>query len=182
MKNLCEISSTTLLNFTTMNLTKTAIWICLSLLAVSCGEENKKVTADMFNFPQASSGTVEGDVPVIAFDSLDYNFGKVAIGEKVAHSYYFKNTGNAPLIIGQVTPSCGCTTLKDWPKDPIAPGQDGNITVEFNSSGFPGTIEKSILVSTNAVPNMYYLKLKGEVMGKEVKNAPSPTIEMERTR
>lgn len=156
--------------------------MCVCALAASCGEENKKVTADMFNFPQSASGTEQGAAPSIVFDSLEFNFGKVAIGEKVVHSYQFKNEGNAPLIIGQVTPSCGCTTLKDWPQQPIAPGDEGKITVEFNSSGFPGQIEKSILVATNATPNQYYLKLKGEVMGKEVKGAPTPTIEMERTR
>jgi hypothetical protein len=168
-----------------MSWKKTMVWACTSLAftaVVSCKEESKKVTSDMFNFPQTASGVVQGDAPVIEFDSLEYNFGKVAIGEKVVHSYHFENTGNAPLLIGQVTPSCGCTTLKDWPKDPIAPGEDGKITVEFNSSGFPGTIEKSIMVATNATPNQYYLKLKGEVMGKEVQNAPQHTIEMERQR
>jgi hypothetical protein len=91
------------------------------------------------------------------------------------------NKGKAMLQIGQVTPSCGCTTLKDWPQGPIAPGESGKITIEFNSAGFSGKVEKSVQVSTNGYPRDAYLKLTGEVSGIPLSN-DGGGVEMKRTR
>ena len=155
----------------------------LALVLISCQEEKRKVTADMINFPQTASAEAEEvDMPKITFDSTTCNFGTIAIGQKVVHSFKFKNTGNAPLVISQVVPSCGCTTLKDWPKDPIYPGEGGTITAEFNSTGFPGVISKSITVGTNCLPGDWYLKLEGTVSGTERVHEVNPPIKMERTR
>jgi hypothetical protein len=71
--------------------------------------------------------------------------------------------------------------LKDWPKDPIAPGQSGVITVEFNSAGFSGNIEKIIQVATNGIPRDFYLKLKGEVSGQALE-ATKSGVEMDRLK
>jgi hypothetical protein len=159
------------------------LFICVAFLFSSCGEEDRKVTADLINFPQTASGEqVELDVPVIDFDSTVFNFGTISIGEKVVHSFRFTNTGKAPLVISQVVPSCGCTTLKDWPKDPILPGETGTITAEFNSSGFPGLISKTISVGTNCIPKDWYLKLEGEVKGTEAEQKIEAPIKMERIR
>ncbi len=148
----------------------------------ACKEKERKVTADLINFPESANGTIEQDLPEITFDSIEYNFGTIAIGEKVVHKYNFKNTGSAPLLIGDVKPSCGCTTLKDWPKDPIMPGESGTIGVEFNSEGYPGAITKTILVHTNGLPKDVYLKLVGKVEGIDSKKEVKSPIEMERTR
>lgn len=157
--------------------------IATALFLFSCQEEKRKVTADMINFPQtASADAEEVDMPKITFDSTTCNFGTIAIGQKVVHTFKFKNTGNGPLVISQVVPSCGCTTLKDWPKDPIYPGEGGSITAEFNSSGFPGEISKSITVGTNCLPADWYLKLEGTVAGTEKIQKVDPPIKMERTR
>lgn len=149
----------------------------ISVLLISCKTETKQITSDMIHFPQ-EEGSV-GDAPVIEFDSLVCHFGTLAIGEKFEHTFRFKNTGNAPLLIAQVTPSCGCTTPKDWPQNPIAPGESGQITVEFDSKGHPGKIDKSITVLTNCLPKVWDLKLIGEVVGKEAKPAEKEGIQME---
>ena len=160
-----------------------AVLVSSSLMFLTaCKDDSKKVTSDLINFPQTANGTVDMDLPVMAFDSLEHHFGKIAIGEKVLHSFHFKNDGNAPLIISHVTPSCGCTTLKDWPKEPIAPGAEGQITVEFNSNGNSGNINKSIHVATNAVPKDWYLRLIGEVSGVDPKAKEYDGFQMERER
>jgi len=151
------------------------------VIMASCENKERKVTSDLLNFPSAENGQVEGDLPEISFEEAEFNFGKVAVGEKIMHTYSFVNKGKAPLQIAQVTPSCGCTTLKDWPKDPIAPGQSGVITVEFNSAGFSGNIEKTIQVATNGIPRDYYLKLRGEVSGQAL-DAARPGVEMDRLK
>lgn len=171
-----------------MNITSFFRVLCacsgIILLLNSCAPEERKVTPDMINFPQTASGngSEQGDVPEITFDSIAFDFGEIAIGEKVVHSYHFTNTGDAPLVISQVTPSCGCTTLKDWPQEPVFPGEGGKISVEFNSTGFPGVISKTITVATNCVPKDWYLKLTGKVRGAEIESEQSPGIEMHRER
>lgn len=155
--------------------------LSLVVMMASCENKERKVTSDLLNFPSAENGEVQGNLPEISFEEGEFNFGKVAVGEKIVHSYSFVNKGKADLQIAQVTPSCGCTTLKDWPKEPIAPGKSGVITVEFNSAGFSGNIEKTIQVATNGIPRDYYLKLKGEVSGQAL-DAARPGVEMDRLK
>jgi len=153
-----------------------------SVAMFSCKDNERKVTSDLLNYPQTANGTQDIPLPVMTFDSLEFKFGTIAIGEKILHSYHFKNTGDAPLLIGDVKPSCGCTSLKDWPTEPILPGEEGNISIEFNSDGQPGAVTKSIVVHTNAVPADYYLKLAGNVVGVESIKEDDKKIEMQRTK
>jgi len=156
--------------------------IMIALTSIGCKSDQRKVTSDLLNFPQSANGEIDGPQPKITFEKEEYDFGTIAIGEKVSYSYNFKNTGDAPLLIADVKPSCGCTSLKDWPKDPIAPGESGKITIEFNSSGFPGAISKTIAVNSNAIPKSTYLKLKGQVNGVAVQEEVKPGIDMQRTQ
>lgn len=159
-----------------------AFVVVLSTVLFSCKDNERKVTSDLLNYPQTANGTQDIPLPIMSFDSLEFKFGTIAIGEKVLHSYHFKNTGDAPLLIGDVKPSCGCTSLKDWPTEPILPGEEGNISIEFNSDGQPGVVTKSIVVHTNAVPADYYLKLAGNVIGVESIKEDEHKIEMQRTK
>lgn len=156
-------------------------WFLAVLFLFSCHNDDRKVTSDLLKFPSAETGEMADAVGEISFSEPEFNFGKVAVGEKVTHSYEFVNKGKAMLQIGQVTPSCGCTTLKDWPQEPIAPGESGKITIEFNSAGFSGKVEKSVQVSTNGYPRDAYLKLTGEVSGIPLSN-DGGGVEMKRTR
>ena len=71
-------------------------------------------------------------------------------GDKVEETFKFTNTGNEPLIITNVQVTCGCTTPKGWPRDPIAPGGKAEITVGFNSAGKMGRINKVVTIVSNA--------------------------------
>jgi hypothetical protein len=134
----------------------------MSLLA--CQSDNKQITSDMIHFPPSGGGQSE-NAPIISFDSTTCNFGTLAIGEKFPHTFRFTNTGQSPLIITQVNPSCGCTTDKDWPQQPIAPGESGQISIEFNSTGNSGKVDKSISVLTNCIPAVEVLRIQGTVVG-----------------
>jgi len=155
--------------------------IAVALFLFSCHNEDRIVTSDLLKFPSAETGEMADAVGEISFSEPEFNFGRVAVGETITHSYEFVNKGKAMLQIGQVTPSCGCTTLKDWPQGPIAPGESGKITIEFNSAGFSGKVEKSVQVSTNGYPRDAYLKLTGEVSGVPLSN-DGAGVEMKRTR
>ena len=88
--------------------------------------------------------------PVITWEKSTYDFGDVHQGEKVEHTFKFKNTGNESLIITNVQVTCGCTIPKGWARDPIAPGHSGEITISFNSAGLFGRKNKIVSVVSNA--------------------------------
>lgn len=161
-----------------IGLTISAALFSLVILLSGCQSDNRKITADMIHFPD-EEGQAGDEVPVIKFDSLVVNFGTLAIGEKFVHTYKFTNEGKAPLLISQVNPSCGCTVPKDWPHEPVAPGESGEITVEFNSKGSPGKIDKNISVLTNCIPKVVELKITGMVSGVEINQEVKKPIEME---
>lgn len=94
------------------------------------------------------------------------NFGKITDGEKVKISFHFKNTGNNPLIISEVHASCGCT-VPTKPEEPIAPGKEGVITAEFNSSGRVGKANKNVTVICNTKERNVMLLFEGEVLPKQ---------------
>ena len=89
--------------------------------------------------------------PVITWEKSTHDFGDLTQGDKVEHIFKFKNSGNESLIITNVQVTCGCTTPKGWARDPIAPGQSGEITVAFNSLGKFGKQNKIVTIVSNAV-------------------------------
>lgn len=96
----------------------------------------------------AQEAKVKG--PVITFEKKVHDFGDMYQGDKVEETFKFTNTGTEPLIITNVQVTCGCTTPKGWPRDPIAPGGKGELTVAFNSAGKMGKQNKVVTVISNA--------------------------------
>ncbi len=103
------------------------------------------------------------DAPKIEFQSTTYDFSKIKQGEIARHDYVFTNSGNATLEILDVKPGCGCTTAGSWDKK-VEPGKTGSIPLQFNSTGFGGSVSKSATVTCNdpAKPNVV-LVLSGTV-------------------
>ena len=64
----------------------------------------------------------------------------------------FKNTGNEPMIISNAKGSCGCT-VPQWPKEPIAPGESGEINVQFNSKNKTGAQNKRVTINIDIYPS-----------------------------
>ncbi len=93
----------------------------------------------------------QGSGPVITWEKTTFDFGSITQGDKIEHTFKFKNDGREPLIITNVQVTCGCTTPKGWSRDPILPGQSSEITVAFNSLGKFGKQNKVITVVSNAV-------------------------------
>jgi hypothetical protein len=89
--------------------------------------------------------------PVITFEKKTHDFGDIIQGDKVEETFKFANTGTEPLILTNVQVTCGCTTPKGWPRDPILPGGKGELTVAFNSAGKMGKQNKVVTVVSNAV-------------------------------
>lgn len=107
--------------------------------------------------------------PVITFDKTTHDFGKFNEADgRVTTIFTFKNEGMTPLVVSNVRASCGCTTPK-WTREPIEPGQTGELTVTYNPNGRPGRFQKTVTVTSNATEPTTRLYIKGEVIPKPVK-------------
>lgn len=147
------------------------LWFFMVLAAAgftSCGNRGNNPSAgELVKNPVSLAGnTNAANMPVIQFDKTLHDFGRVLAGEKISYSFKFRNTGKSDLLIAKVSASCGCT-VPEWPKTPIAPGEEGYITVTFNTSGRKGVQHKSITVLANTNPNTTVLNIKAEVYQPE---------------
>ncbi|RCW90157.1 uncharacterized protein DUF1573 [Winogradskyella arenosi] len=93
-------------------------------------------------------------------DVIDY--GTIEKGSDGVRVFEFTNTGNAPLVISNVKSTCGCTVPKK-PKDPIMPGETGEIEVKYDTKRV-NPIRKTITVYSNAETPTVALKIKGLVV------------------
>jgi hypothetical protein len=94
-----------------------------------------------------------------------FDFGKITEGDKVRHTYMVKNVGTNPLVISNVQVSCGCTA-PFFPSEPIQPGSTGEVTLEFNSAGKEGVVNKNALIVANADNAPYSIGFVAEVAKK----------------
>jgi hypothetical protein len=101
----------------------------------------------------------------IQFYETKHDFGTITEGDQVKYAYKFKNTGTNPLMIAKVDVTCGCT-VPSFSKDPVAPGAEGEIMVQYNSSGHPGHQEKNLMIHSNAQQDAMSIGFVAEVKAK----------------
>ena len=96
------------------------------------------------------------------FNEIEHDFGELIQGEKVTHIFKYTNAGDANLIITNIKSSCGCT-VPNYSQEPIAPGEEGEIKVTFNSTGKLGRQHKTITLSSNAEQSTFELVIKANI-------------------
>ena len=145
---------------------KQLILLLVSLALVSCNSssDEKTITTDLVNSPLTANSNAEKVLtPNIEMLETSYNFGEIQQGESVTHDFILKNTGEADLIISAAKGSCGCT-VPEWPKNPIAKGEEATIKVTFNSAGKSGKQNKTVTLVSNAIPNTKVITINGNVI------------------
>jgi hypothetical protein len=136
-----------------------------AMLIAGCGgnEKTEGVDVDLINNPKSAEGyDNEAKLPVLTFDEDLHDFGRLSAGENISYSFHFRNSGAADLIISGCSATCGCT-VASYPKERIAPGGDGYITVTFNSTGKSGQQYQEVTVLSNAQPARSKLKITAQV-------------------
>jgi len=118
----------------------------------------------------ASFAGARGQSAAITWEKSNFDFGEITQGEKVEHAFKFTNTGTAPLVITNVQVTCGCTTPKGWPRDPVAPNGRGEIIVQFDSTNKIGRQNKVITVVSNAVGGNNQITFSVNVLEKKGTN------------
>ena len=110
------------------------------------------VTALAQTTPAPASNTLPATTnsgPRIEFADPAFDFGRLESGKIVNHDFAFTNVGDQVLIIQDVRPACGCTTVTNWVNEPVPPGKSGSIPILFNSGGMAGPIGKFLKVISN---------------------------------
>jgi Protein of unknown function (DUF1573) len=126
---------------------KTVLFLFLGITLFSCGDAGSK-----------KNGTTSMEIPkdstlftrISWLDSTTHDYGTIAEGRKLEVTYRFVNSGDKPLIISRVQPSCGCT-VAEQPEEPILPGKEGVIKATFNSEGRIGINHKKLYVMANTL-------------------------------
>ncbi|MBK7872640.1 MAG: DUF1573 domain-containing protein [Saprospiraceae bacterium] len=77
----------------------------------------------------------------------EYEFGDIALGEPVQHTFTFKNLSDEPIVIDNVRTSCGCTG-STWVQAPVMPDSTGTIVLEYDAA-LPGYFRKYARVFFN---------------------------------
>lgn len=136
---------------------------------VSCADGNATATAKINkdNLDKAISRDIEikkGNAS-ISFDKQVYDFGTVNEGDFVETVFKVTNSGKTDLVITNAQATCGCT-IPVWPKEPIKPGETGDVKVRFNTNGKPNRQQKTVTLTTNTESGREMLTLKGMVTPK----------------
>ncbi|TYR32694.1 DUF1573 domain-containing protein [Sphingobacterium phlebotomi] len=143
-----------------MNILKSFFVYAVLATLVSCGNSGTKdeQSTDTLTNEAAKGGKIE-------FAESVFDFGQVKEGEVVEHVYTYANIGTAPLILSQVSASCGCTT-PSYTQTPVLPGKSGEVKVSFDSNGQVGKQQKIVTIVSNADNRVATIQLKGEVLPK----------------
>jgi hypothetical protein len=120
--------------------------------------------------PALIAAGADGELPVMTFESTEYDFGTVKEGEVVDYIFRFTNTGSFPLIVSKATATCGCT-VPQWPKDPVGIGESGEIRVKFNTTNRTNQQTKYVNINANTKPEVTRLKISGNVIPSQDSNS-----------
>jgi uncharacterized cupredoxin-like copper-binding protein len=97
------------------------------------------------------------------FEKTRHNFGEIEeLREGVDFSFKFLNDGSDTIKVKSVKASCGCTIPK-WSREPIAPGDSGEIVAHYNSYNRPGAFNKSLKIYWSEGPSQV-LYIQGSVL------------------
>jgi Protein of unknown function (DUF1573) len=138
---------------------KWVIAFCFTITLLGCRSNQDASTAQ----------TNYGDkMPKMVFaeDVKNFDFGTITEGQIVEHKFKFENKGDFPLVINNVSTSCGCT-VPEWPKEPIESGDSGVILVRFNSKNKMGSQSKSVSISANTNPPYSEIQFRVDVEAKK---------------
>ncbi|GHE32728.1 DUF1573 domain-containing protein [Sphingobacterium griseoflavum] len=95
------------------------------------------------------------------FEKETHDYGNIPQNKPATYDFKFTNAGDAPIIISEVKPSCGCS-VAEFTKTPIKPGDAGTITVTYNAAA-KGPFTKQFTVKSNTKTPVKTLTVKGSV-------------------
>lgn len=99
----------------------------------------------------------------LKFKDTKKSFGFVKKGELVTLKFEFTNSGNEPLLILDTRTECSCTTI-DFPKTPILPNTNSEITILFDTKPVYDRQDRVVEIISNAKNKVQKIRFKGVVL------------------
>ena len=98
--------------------------------------------------------------------NLVFDAGKVVKGEVIDAKFTIKNTGDFPLVIGDVKGSCSCT-VAEKPEEPILPGEEGFVKAHVTTqSANAGVLAKMVNIVANTEPSRTEVVIRATILDK----------------
>lgn len=109
---------------------------------------------------------VAGAQSPLKFDRTEWDFGTIREADgSVSYTFEFTNRSSKPVVIDEVSASCGCT-LPEFSRKPVLAGGRGRLKVTFDPANRPGSFSKEITVFTGGRRHRTVLRIKGDVIGR----------------
>lgn len=111
----------------------------------------------------ANAAIVEPSKPSIVewLTERDHDFGKLRRERPQTFVFRFKNLSSQPILLQTVRTTCGCTAAQ-WTEAPVASGETGEISVEYDAYQ-RGGFSKKIRVYFDQQRKPEILWIRGEV-------------------
>jgi hypothetical protein len=123
--------------------------------------------------PSNIDAELAGEKPELTFSNTRYEFGELYRGQKSSFAFKFRNTGKAPLEIRSIHSACGCINTKVEPRTRFLPGEEGNVSFEFDSTWFSGPVTKTITIDSNDLAQPTTVLTVGARVIEELRASPA---------
>ena len=102
--------------------------------------------------------------PELKWNLERYDYGTIYLDDipETKLDIKFTNDGNEPLVLSHVRACCG-TRVHSWTREPIMPGDEGTIQIEFRLAPRAHRISRTVTVTSNADPTTSVFRIVGEV-------------------
>ena len=138
--------------------------LVLSLVMFACNDNAaNKIKKENLQIAKERDSKIRMGGAKMKFEKTEHDFGTINEGDVVETVFNFTNNGKSELIISKAKASCGCT-VPEWPKEPIMPGESGEIKVKFNSKRKPNLQQKQITLETNTDNGKEIIKIRAMVI------------------
>lgn len=143
---------------------KRLIIIAIAVAAsMSCGGGNKNKAGANTGSRSDRMLTVSISDSIITHRGADtIDFGRVREGERIAREFTLRNDADIAMVITRLDLSCGCVEA-DYPKQPLKPGQEKQMTLTLDTRNLGGWIFKSVKMNTSLSSKPYVLYITAEV-------------------
>ncbi len=124
----------------------------------------------MIQFVFLNKAIAQDDVakgPVLKFEKEREDLGNMYIDElkQTSIDIKFTNEGDQPLVLSQVRGCCG-TRIVDWPRTPILPGDEGEISISFRLAPRAHKVSRTVTVLSNAPGGSSVYRIVGQVFDR----------------
>ncbi len=107
----------------------------------------------------------ESEGAVLKFENEILDLGELYTDEvaQTKLDIKFTNEGDKPLVLSNVRGCCG-TRVHEWPHEPVLPGEEGTIKIEYRIAPRPQKISRTVTVTSNAEKSTSVFRITGQVL------------------